>query len=97
MVRCDPRLEYRGSPCQLVSMVRQLARAWAQLIVSDADVAGATVGVGEAVQATKINESATPKTILSRVVKECEVFVVMGRILLQKNKSQIPKNQNPKS
>lgn len=66
-------------------------------IVSGADVAGATVGVGEAVQATKINESATPKTILSRVVKECEVFVVMGRILLQKNKSQIPKNQNPKS
>ncbi len=66
-------------------------------IVGDADMAGATVDVGEAVQATKINESATPKTILSRVVKECEVFVVMGRILLQKNKSQKPKIPNPKS
>lgn len=56
-------------------------------IVGDADVAGATVEVGVTAQATKTNESATPKTILSRAVKGCEVFVIMNGILLQKKKS----------
>ena len=57
--------------------------------VGDAAVAGATVGVGETVQATKTNESATPKTILSRVGMGCEVFVGMGGILLQKKMSGV--------